>query len=184
MEVLTETELRMRFDEIVDKIKNGAVFIHPTDTIYGLGCNALDEKAVEKIRDIKKRPEAPLSVWVHSKEWIIENCGNHKWLDELPGPYTLIMPLTNKKSVTPSVVKGKETLGVRLPNHWFSKVVAKLGFPIVTTSANKTGEPFMTKLENLDPNVEKEVSFMIYEGEKEARPSKLVNVEKEEVKER
>ena len=48
MEVLTETELRMRFDEIVDKIKNGAVFIHPTDTIYGLGCNALDEKAVEK----------------------------------------------------------------------------------------------------------------------------------------
>ncbi|NQV91959.1 Sua5/YciO/YrdC/YwlC family protein [Candidatus Woesearchaeota archaeon] len=184
MEVLTELELRMRFDEIVEKIKEGVIFIHPTDTIYGIGCNALLEKSVEKIRELKERPEAPLSVWVPSKKWIEKNCIEHEWLDNLPGPYTLIMPLLNKKSVAPSVVKGKETLGVRLPDHWFSKVVAKLEFPIVTTSANKTGEPFMTKLENLDDDIETEVSFMIYEGEKKARPSKLVNVEKEEVQER
>ncbi|PIN87370.1 threonylcarbamoyl-AMP synthase [Candidatus Woesearchaeota archaeon CG10_big_fil_rev_8_21_14_0_10_32_24] len=184
MEILTEIELRIRFEEIVEKIEQGAIFIHPTDTIYGLGCNALDEKAVEKIREIKERPDTPLSVWVPSKEWIQKNCMNHKWVDKLPGPYTLIMPIKNKKCVAASVTKEKKTLGVRLPDHWFSKVVAKLGFPIVTTSANKTGEPFMTKLENLDSDIEKEVSFMIYEGEKEARPSKIVNVLKEEIEER
>ena len=56
------------------------------------------------------------------------------------------------------------------------KVVEKLGVPMVTTSANKTGKPFMTKLENLDSDIEKEVEFMIYEGEKGGRPSQIVDL--------
>ena len=53
METLTKTELRLRYTEIAERIRNGAVFIYPTDTIYGIGCGALDKNAVEKIRRLK-----------------------------------------------------------------------------------------------------------------------------------
>ena len=52
MEILTKTELRLRYNEILQKIAAGAIFIYPTDTIYGIGCNALNEKSVTKIRKI------------------------------------------------------------------------------------------------------------------------------------
>ena len=66
MEVLTKAELQVRYDEIVQRIKEGAVFIHPSDTIYGLGCNALNTKAVDKVRIIKQQFHQPLSIWVPS----------------------------------------------------------------------------------------------------------------------
>ena len=188
MEILAKTELNLRFEEMLDKIKQGVLFIHPTDTIYGIGCNALDEKAVEKLRLLKERPKMPLSVWIPSLKWVEDNCevsfNGEEWLKELPGPLTLVFPLKDKKAVAKSVIKGVKSIGVRFPNHWFSKVVEKCGFPVITTSANKTGEPFMTRVENLNHDIEKAVEFMIYEGEKEARPSKIVDVEKAEVRER
>jgi len=189
MEVLTKHELRLRKKEIVDKVRQGAVFIHPTDTIYGLGCNALDEKAVKEIRKLKDRQDTPFSVWIPSKDWLKDNCGHtpacDKWLKELPGPYTLITKLTDKKSIAPNVPNAKDdTVGVRMPDHWMQELVEELGVPIVTTSANKTGKEFMTSLENLDPEIKRGVKFIIYEGEKKARPSRLVNLADEKVTER
>lgn len=179
MEVFTQMELKLREEEIFGKIKKGAVFIYPTDTIYGIGCSALSDKAVEKIRFLKGRSQQPFTVWVPSKEWIRKNCLVDKEVEDklelLPEPYTLILKLKNKKAVSKFVAPNSETLGVRIPEHWFGKVVEKLGVPIVTTSANKTGKPFMTRLENLDKDIEKEVEFMIYEGEKEGKPSKIIN---------
>jgi L-threonylcarbamoyladenylate synthase len=189
MEVLTQTELRVRFNEIVEKIKDGSVFIYPTDTVYGIGCNAKDEKSVAKIRTLKTgRPTAPFSIIVPSIEWIRKNCIiNEKvesWLKKLPGPYTLILKLKNKDVIATNIVPEAKTIGVRLPDHWFTEVVKKMGIAIVTTSANKTGEPFMTCIENLDPDIENGVEFMIYEGPKSGRPSKLVNVDTQEIRER
>ena len=188
MEVLTQTELRLRLDEVIDKIKKGALFIHPTDTIYGIGCNALNASSVEKIRRLKERPTSPFSVWVPSLGWIQENCqvnkeGKH-WINRLPGPLTLLLPLKNKKAIASNVIPGLSTIGIRHPNHWFIKVIKKCGVPIITTSANKSDSPFMTKIENLDSDIEKEVDFMIYEGEKKARPSKIINTTDDKIIER
>lgn len=188
MEILTQSELRMRYPEVLDKIKSGAVFIHPTDTIYGLGCNALDAKAVEKIRKLKEQFTKPFSIWVPSIEWIRKNCvvdsKGEEWLAKLPGPYTLILKLKNKNSVSNPVVLRGNTLGVRYPYHWFKKVIGDLDFPIITTSANKTSQTFMMTIENLDADIQKEVEFMIYEGEKNGRPSKIINLVEGSVKER
>lgn len=188
MEVITKHELRLRKREILEKIRRGAVFIHPTDTIYGLGCNALDERAVQKLRKLKERQDVPFSVWVPSQNWIKENCDSSpvldKWLKELPGPYTLISKIKSKESFNYVNPKNK-TLGVRMPDHWFHELVKELGIPIVTTSANRTGKEFMTSLEDLDPEIRRKVSFMVYEGKKKARPSKLVNlVDAEKITER
>ena len=189
MEVLTKHELRLRKREIIEKVRAGAVFIHPTDTIYGLGCSALNEKSVQEIRRLKNRPDSPFSVWIPSKDWIKDNCENSpaygKWLNELPGPYTLITKLKEKEGLAPNIPNSKDnTVGVRMPDHWMQELVQELGVPIVTTSANKTGKEFMTSLENLDPEIKKEVNFIIYEGEKKARPSRLVNLADEKVTER
>ena len=95
MEILTKTELQLRYDEIIEKINHGAVFIYPTDTIYGIGCSALNQGSIDKIRRLKERPDSPFSVWIPSLRWITENCNikseDKEWLKQLPGPFTLII---------------------------------------------------------------------------------------------
>ena len=112
MEIITKTELQLRYEEVLQRIQDGAVFIKPTDTIYGLSCNALNKKAVEKIREIKDRATNPFSVVAPSLDWIRKNCFLDKkalgWLDKLPGPYTLITKLKNKKA---SITENFEGLG-------------------------------------------------------------------------
>src|SRR3989338_3539181 len=138
MEILTKAEVQKRYDEIVEKIKQGVIFIHPSDTIYGLGGNALEAPAVEKIRKLKQQFHQPLSIWIPSIEWVAQNCVLNRQAEEalkkLPGPYTLIMKLRNRKSIANKVTLGQETIGIRLPHHWFGKVVGKAGVPIITTS--------------------------------------------------
>jgi L-threonylcarbamoyladenylate synthase len=185
MKVIVRDDLEIELPEVLSKIKQGDVFIHPTDTIYGLGCDATNEAAVAKIQKLKGRNGKPFSIWVPSLDWIRTNCVvNDKvetWLEKLPGPYTLILKLKYKDVIATNVNHGLDTIGIRYPDHWFGKVVEKYGTPIVTTSANKAGEAFMTKIENLDQEIEIGVSFVVYEGEKKLRPSRVVNIENEEV---
>ena len=179
MEILTKVELLLRKKEIISRIKEGEIFIYPTDTIYGIGCSALNEQAVERVRLLKGRFNKPFSVIAPSLTWVKEVCQGpaaNKWISKLPGPYTLITKLKQKNLVAKSVNLGQGTLGIRLPNHWFTSFVAEIGVPIITTSVNKSGGQFMTDLKNIDKDIEQGVDFIIFEGEKEARPSTLVNL--------
>jgi L-threonylcarbamoyladenylate synthase len=171
-------------------IKSGAVFIYPTDTIYGIGCNAIVEKAAQRIRSIKNRYTRPFSVIAPSVDWIREHCivdeQIEEWLDQLPGPYTLILNLKTTDLISKQVNPDDDTIGVRIPDHWFSGVVKQIGYPIVTTSANHVGGNFMTSLDDLASDIRQQVDFVVYEGELQGRPSKIVNLTSAsvEVKER
>ena len=182
MRILTKEEFRYDLELFSKRIKEGAVFIYPTDTIYGIGCSALNENAVKKIRELKNRPDNPFSVIAPSKEWIKSNCEVDS-LDILPGPYTLIAKL-KKSAVVESVNLGQETLGVRIPDHWISNIVKELKIPIVTTSVNKAGKQFMTSLEDLDEEIKGKVEFIVYEGKKQSRPSKIIDLTRGIEKER
>lgn len=183
MRIVTKEELEIEGDKFAHHIEQGAVFIHPTDTIYGLGCNATDSEAIQKIRKMKQRTEQPFSILVPSKDWIKENCHvskqAEKWIDKLPGPYTFILKLKNKDAVSSLVALGLESIGVRIPEHWFSNVVNDLGFPVITTSANVTGRDFMTSVDDLDLEIQCKLDFIVYEGEKKGQPSQLVDLTKE-----
>jgi tRNA threonylcarbamoyl adenosine modification protein (Sua5/YciO/YrdC/YwlC family) len=164
-----------------------SVFVYPTDTIYGIGCNALDEKLVQKIRQIKKTAQ-PFSIIVPSKEWIYENCvvteEAEEWIRKLPGPYTLILPLKNPKAVAKNVYNikdGNATIGVRMPNHWFLALSYILKMPIVTTSANLPGQDFMTSLEDLDLSIRNSVDYVFYDGPKRGTLSTIVHLEGKKV---
>jgi tRNA threonylcarbamoyl adenosine modification protein (Sua5/YciO/YrdC/YwlC family) len=180
MEVITKEQVKLGRDEAEDRILKGEVFIHPTDTIYGLGCNALNSRAVIRIRDIKNRDTRPFSVIAPSKDWIYQNCllsaEEKKWVSKLPGPYTIILRLKDKNCIASETNMDMDTLGVRIPDHWFADIVKELGIPVVTTSANLTGMDYMTSIDDLDPKIARKTDFAIYEGEKKGRPSTLINL--------
>lgn len=179
MRVLNIDELKLEKELIIESIVNGSVFIHPTDTIYGIGCNAQNSNSVKKVRKLKGRAANPFSVIAPSLGWINENCivtkEGEEWIDKLPGPYTLIFKLKSD-CVAKEVNPGLKTLGIRIPNHWISGLVAETEVPVVTTSVNRSNEDYMTSLEELDHGIKSSVEFALYEGKKEGKPSKIIDL--------
>jgi tRNA threonylcarbamoyl adenosine modification protein (Sua5/YciO/YrdC/YwlC family) len=182
--VLSREEFNAGKELLLRELKH-SVFIYPTDTIYGIGCNALDKELVQRIRDIKCRHHLPFSVIAPSKAWIRQRCiitkEGESWLAKLPGPYTLILRLKDNAELPEPLNVGLGTLGVRIPKHWFSDVVAQLGIPIVTTSANLTGENYMTSLEDLDLAIRKHMDHIIYDGELQGTPSTIVRLDTDRI---
>jgi L-threonylcarbamoyladenylate synthase len=173
--ILSRAEFLNKKVRFLKAIKDGAVFIYPTDTVYGIGCDATNNRAVKRLRELKNRNVMPLSVIAPNKKWIEDNCEcQPAWLEKLPGPYTLILKLKNPNCVTPPVPMGRETIGVRIPSHWISDVVESLERPLVTTSANVTGGNVMQRLEDL-PRELLHVDFIIYEGEHRGVPSEIID---------
>ena len=156
---------------------SGKIFIYPTDTIYGIGCDATNTKLVRKIRELKKRENKPFSVIVPSKKWIIDNCiltGEARaWIKNLPGPYTLVLKM-KKKCVSDEVAK--EKIGVRIPDNEFTKKVRAFGRPFVTTSVNVSGEPSLKNPDKLKTSISKGVDYLVDAGTIRGKPSTVVDL--------
>ncbi len=178
MRTYTKSEVKMEKFRLHTKINFGEIFIYPTDTIYGIGCSALDDNAVKKIREVKQIGDRPIGVIAPNKEWIYTNCEVPKeaeeWVERLPGPFTLVLKLKNKDAVSKHVNPHDDTIAVRIPNHWVHKFFSELNVPIITPPANVKGKNFMTSLENLDADLKKISHFAIYEGEKKGFPSQIM----------
>ena len=126
-------------------LKRGGVVVYPTDTLYGLGANALDENAVLKVYEIKKRERnKPLPIIAKDLRMVkriacvdsrVEKILNKIW----PGPITLVL---RKKDIVPYILTGnEETVAMRIPdNEFISALMNKVDFPITATSANISGE--------------------------------------------
>ena len=168
-------------------IRSGMVFVYPTDTVYGLGCDARNAKAVARLRRIKKK-KGPLSVIAPSKAWIAENCAVGKEAGafiarKMPGSVTAILPLRRRSAVARNVCGCtthasacvKQTLGVRIPKHWVAAVVRTAGTPVVTTSANVSGGKIMRKMEELDVRIRREADLIFFDGPCKSKPSQIVD---------
>lgn len=178
MDIVDKAGFLRRRAYFLDLLRKGAVFAYPTDTIYGIGCSAVDADAVAKVRDLKGRDDAPFSVIAPSAAWIRDNCivdkNAEEWLKKLPGPYTLVLELKKKGCVAGNVVGKLDSIGVRIPKHWISDVVSELGLPIVTTSLNKSGTPPLKSVSEIDVELRKSILFAIDEGIIKGNPSTLV----------
>lgn len=132
--------------KVIDIIKKGGVTVYPTDTVCGLGANALDEKAIKKVFEIKRRDfKKPISIIVRDVEMAkkVASFGRdtEKILKKiLPGPITVIL---FKKNIVPDILTGgSKKIGIRIPDCKFTQaLMQKLDFPITTTSANISGKP-------------------------------------------
>ncbi|KAJ3326200.1 hypothetical protein HDV06_000076 [Boothiomyces sp. JEL0866] len=151
-----QTQLLQATSENIEKaaqlLAQGNVVAFPTETVYGLGANALDKQAVEKIYQAKGRPsDNPLIVHVSSISMlkkllhpntipaIYEKITAKYW----PGPLTILVP---KPSNIPDIVTaGQKTLAVRIPAHDIARnLIEKCGFPLAAPSANTSGRPSPT----------------------------------------
>lgn len=127
-------------------VKNGGVIVFPTDTLYGIGCDPYDEKAVDKIFKIKNRDKInPLPILASSVvdiERIVLLSRTAKKLAQIywPGALTIIVPLIDKK-ISDNLRAGKMSIGVRVPNNICVLSLLKDCKYLTGTSANKSGEP-------------------------------------------
>lgn len=130
-------------------LREGKIIIYPTDTIYGMGCDAGNDAAVEKIFRIKKREkDKPLSVIVENIEAINRvtffSVKTRKILEKfLPGPYTFILP--GARNISRFILAGGLNVGVRIPDSLITqKIMEKFHLPLVTTSVNPSGAELLS----------------------------------------
>jgi tRNA threonylcarbamoyl adenosine modification protein (Sua5/YciO/YrdC/YwlC family) len=130
---------------VVDCLKNGGIIAYPTDTTYGIGCSIFNKKGIERIYLMKGRERRkPFSFICSSLSEVAHyaKVGNNafKILKRyLPGPYTFVLEAT--RDVPDLLLTRQKTVGIRIPNNRIClELVLALGNPIVTTSANPSGE--------------------------------------------
>lgn len=133
----------------VGVIKRGGCIIYPTDTVYGLGVDALRSDCVERLFKIKKRPETkPVPIIVRDMEMVRKLAFTNGKIEKAlaavwPGPVTAVL---EKKGVVPRILTaGKNTVGLRIPDCKFTRLLMeKLDRPLTATSANLSGEPALS----------------------------------------
>jgi tRNA threonylcarbamoyl adenosine modification protein (Sua5/YciO/YrdC/YwlC family) len=126
-------------EKVVSTLRDGGIVIYPTDTLYGMGCDALNVRAVERICDLKgiNPQKSNLSIICNDLSVISEyakvSTPVFKLMKRnLPGPFTFILPTT---SSLPKIYKNKKTVGIRVPdNNIIREIVSQLGNPVLSTS--------------------------------------------------
>jgi tRNA threonylcarbamoyl adenosine modification protein (Sua5/YciO/YrdC/YwlC family) len=145
-------QLRL-IQQVVERLKNGAVIVSPTDTGYGIGCDIFDPKAIRRVLQITNRPDnKPFSFMCsdlrHISEYAHVSNTAYRLLKKcLPGPYTFVLPGT--KLVPKIMLTKQKTVGIRVPSHPISRILIQtLGHPLLNASVpagdgQAPGEPFL-----------------------------------------
>lgn len=168
----------------VEVLKNGGLIIYPTDTVYGLGCDITNVKAVEKVAKIKgiKLEKANLSFVCsdlsHISDYVKQiDTATFKLLKRaLPGPYTFILP---GNSNLPKVFKNKKTVGIRVPdNNIIRAIVKELGNPIISTSIHDEDEvlEYSTDPELIFEKWQNQIELVIDGGYGDNVPSTIIDL--------
>lgn len=152
--------------DVVDALKRGEVILYPTDTIWGLGCDATNEKAVLRVFRIKHRPtDQPLIILVDSIEMLKDYASKiHPRVETLLSmhhkPLTVIYP--SAANLPAAVSGGKKTIAIRVVNEPFcQEMIRQLGRPVVSTSANVSGTPWPKGFGEISSEVLKAVQYVV-----------------------
>ena len=153
-----------------DILRQGGLVAIPTETVYGLGANALDETAVHKIFEAKGRPQDnPLIIHVPGPQWLPRYCEDVPPLAYTlarkfwPGPLTMI--LKRKKVVPDATTAGLDTVGVRCPDHQVTlAIIREAGVPIAAPSANTSGRPSCTTAADVMEDMEGKIDAVVDGG--------------------
>ena len=154
--------------EAINVLADGGIVLYPTDTVYGLGANIFDNKAVKRVFEIKQRsPLKPLSILVSDVDAIdlvakVSVMQKEVINQYLPGPYTFIL---KKREIVPRVVtSGSSLVGVRVPDNEIACGLATI-FPITTTSANLSDDEVLSNPKDILDQLDCEVDLVIDVGD-------------------
>ncbi len=173
-----------KFDEILTVLRRGGVILYPTDTIWGVGCDATNSAAVERILEIKNRPaEKGLVLLVSSIDMLKRFVQKvHPRIETLLSfhdrPLTVIYE--NPLGLASNVLAKDGTVAIRIVQDYFCKeLIGQLGKPIVATSANIGGQPFPTHFGEISSDVLEEVDFVVkykQDSREKKEPSVIVKL--------
>lgn len=169
-------------EEAVKVLRAGGLILYPTDTVWGIGCDATNEEAVQRIYALKKseNKHAMLVLCPSADELV-------RYVNRAPGiafevlematsPLTLILP--GATNVAKNLIPEEGTLGVRVPDHAFCwQLLRRLGRPLVSSSANLSGEKTPRTLSEVVPEIVSGVDYVVnprFEGRPTGKPSSII----------
>jgi L-threonylcarbamoyladenylate synthase len=169
--------------EASEVIKNGGIILYPTDTVWGIGCDATNENAIKKIYDLKQRTETKSMIILVNGDKMM-----HQTFNEVPSvawdilefsekPTTLI--LDNPKNISKSIVAEDNSVGVRIVKEPFCfKLLERMKVPLVSTSANISGQPTPKSFKDIDPEIIKNVDYVVnlYQDKICDKPSTIIKI--------
>lgn len=182
-----ENPQQRQIKKVVECLQKGGIIIYPTDTIYGLGCDILQHKAIERVCQIKNidPKKAQLSFICsdlsHLSEYAKQlSTATYRILKEyLPGPYTFILPAS--KMVPKILQSKKDTIGLRIPDNAIAQaIINELGRPILSASLPGDMVEDYTDPEIMHENFRNEVDIVIDGGIGGITPSTVIDCTKEE----
>ena len=163
----------------VAALRRGDLVVYPTETVYGLGADAMDPDAVARVFDAKERArENPVSMALPEVGAAPDYV---RWTDRerafceafLPGPVTVLLERTDR--VPDGLVAGRDRVGIRVPAHDVARTLARRVGPVTATSANLSGRPSARRLADLDPAI-RERAVVVDGGETPGTESTVVDV--------
>lgn len=178
---VSDTDLR----RAADAIRAGDLVVYPTETVYGLGADALDPEAVAAVFEAKNRSrDKPLSFAFPNveaaQEYVEASDVERAFMDEfLPGPVTVVCA---KDSTVPDVLTaGRDRVGVRIPDHELALALLDRVAPVTATSANVSGRPSVTDPADLGEDLLVAVATVLDAGETPGTESTVVDVANREI---
>lgn len=151
--------------QAVECLRKGGVILYPTDTVWGLGCDATNETAVKRIFEIKKRQDAKAMLCLVDKADRIQryfrNIPDVAWdiFDSADSPVSII--LDGAEGVAPSLISEDGSLGIRVTREQFSHDICyRLQHPLVSTSANISGEPTARTFREISEGIKSQVDYI------------------------
>ncbi len=175
-------------DKTSEIIKNGKIAIIPTDTVYGIAADALNEEAVKKIYRLKHRDlSKPCSILVSDIDMIKQVTKSIRQFEEriikkfFPGALTIVLEKNEK--IPNAVTANQDTVGVRIPdNKFLIELIKTIGRPIVATSLNLSGEESKTSIQNIPDEIKQNVDLIVDAGEtKVGKASTVVKVKNNKI---
>ncbi len=171
--------------KVVEEIRNGGLIAYPTDTVYGIGCDIFDKKAIDRIRLLKGKKQNALLSFICpdlkdiSKYAFVSNRAYRIMRHLLPGPYTFILKAT--RLVPKLMVSNRKTVGIRVPdNNVCMSLLKELGNPIVSTSASFGEFDIFTDAQEIDIRLGHMLAVIIDGGILGTTPSTVVDLTDDE----
>jgi L-threonylcarbamoyladenylate synthase len=159
-------DINQEIHNAFEVIKNGGIILYPTDTVWGIGCDATNPEAVTKIYQLKKRAETQSMICLMIGEKMMYNVFKEipevAWqiLDLSENPTTLV--LDNPRNVAPNLIATDKTLGIRIVKEPFCfKLMERMKKPLVSTSANISGQPTPKSFKEISPEIIKGVDYVV-----------------------
>ncbi len=174
-------------NNLIKNIEAGNLVIVPTDTVYGISCDATNKDAIEKVFIAKQREQKPLIVMVSNmdmlKRYVKEISDLEQKIIDKYWPNTLTILFKKNDNLLNEITCGSEYVGIRMPNNkLLLDLMNKINKPIISTSANISGNSVITNTNLIEPELKKYISYVYDDGEKTNIASTLVKVEDNKIK--